>query len=356
MSNLPVFAVIMAGGQGTRLWPLSRVARPKQFLALTESGRTLLQEAARRAVTITGSIQNVLIATQANQVELVKAQLPELPAANLLIEPVGRNTAPCLALAAYHIRQRAPEAVMSVLPVDHLFEDEAPWFAAIRMEIAAAAESDALVTIGLTPASPSSNFGYLHLGDSALNGRTQRVIEFIEKPARDRAEKFLASGEYLWNTGTFAWKVSVFWRELEKHLPQVVKDLQALGYPLSFAHLEMVYAAFPNISVDYAIMEKAAHVLAVRGAFKRIDVGSLANLTEIWPADENDNAVRGDVQTRDSRGNIVYTDEGIVGLIGVENLVVVRAGDVVLVCPRERVSEIKELVAQIKASGAERYL
>ncbi len=359
MSERLVFAVIMAGGQGVRLWPLSRASRPKQFLALTSSGRTLLQDAVRRATELTGSIQNVLVTAQSGQADLVREQLPDLPPENLLLEPVGRNTAPCLALAAFHLRSRAPDAVMAVLPVDHVFVDEQPWFDAARAAVDYAGANGMLVTIGLTPQSPSSSFGYLHLGQALEERRTcpvHRVLEFIEKPDRARAEAFLASGEYLWNTGTFAWRVSTFWQAVATHLPQVASALERWGASPAPDALASIYPAFENISVDYAIMEKSDNVAAVRGAFQRIDVGSLGNLSELWPGDAQSNAVLGEVLADDSRENIIYTDEGLVGLLGVQGLVVVRAGDVVLVCPRERAGEVRGLLEQLRRSGKERYL
>jgi len=359
MRERPVFAVIMAGGQGVRLWPLSRASRPKQFLALTSSGRTLLQDAVRRATELTGSIHNVLVTAQSGQASLVREQLPGLPPENLLLEPVGRNTAPCLALAAFHLRSRAPDAVMAILPVDHAFVDEQPWFDAVHAAVDYAGANPLLVTIGLTPQSPLSSFGYLHLGQPLEERCTcaiHQVQEFIEKPDRARAETFLASGEYLWNTGTFAWQVSTFWRAVETHLPHVASALEGLGAPPVPGALESIYPAFENISVDYAIMEKSANVAAVRGAFQRIDVGSLGNLSELWPGDAQGNAALGEVMVGDSQENIVYTDEGLVGLLGVQGLVVVRAGDVVLVCSRERVGEVRGLVEQLRRSGKERYL
>jgi mannose-1-phosphate guanylyltransferase len=248
---------------------------------------------------------------------------------------------------------------MAVLPVDHVFVDEQPWFDAVRAAVAYAGESGRLVTIGLTPQSPSSSFGYLHLGqplDERRNCPIHRVQEFIEKPDRARAEAFLASGEYLWNTGTFAWLVSTFWQAVETHLPQVASALNEWGASFAPDILESIYPAFENISVDYAIMEKSANVAAVRGAFQRIDVGSLGNLSELWPGDSQGNAVLGEALASDSQDNIIYTDEGLVGLLGVQGLVVVRAGDVVLVCPRERAGEIRGLVEQLQRSGKERYL
>ncbi|MBM3151262.1 MAG: hypothetical protein FJZ96_03515 [Chloroflexi bacterium] len=355
MSNNHIFAVVLSGGQGVRLWPLSRAARPKQFLAVSANGQTLLQEAVRRAIQLTGSIDTVLVATGSAQAPLVREQLQGLPPENLLAEPVGRNTAPSLALATYVLRQRQPDAVMVILPVDHIFHDEAPWFEAMKTAISIAAGSDMLIAVGVPADHPSTSYGYLHLAGAVEGLPARQVNEFVEKPDRERAEAFCASGEYLWNTGTYAWRVPVFWQAIESHLPQVAETLRTLRHPVSPDSLDSMYGMFPSISVDYAILEKAPNVAAVCGTFERIDIGSLDNLAEIWPADSGGNAARGDLLAYRSHGNLVYTDDGLVSLVGVDGLAVVRAGEVVLVCPRERLAEVRELLSQMREKGFERY-
>ncbi|MEJ2304920.1 MAG: sugar phosphate nucleotidyltransferase [Anaerolineales bacterium] len=352
----PVFAVILAGGAGTRLWPLSRMAFPKQFLALGESGHTLLQGAFRRAKMLVGTPDNVLVVGQKRHVALLKQQLPSLPTENIVLEPIGRNTAACIGLAAQALRQRGSEGVMAILPADHLFEDEVPWLEAVRMAISFAGETDRLVAIGIPPEEPSSSYGYLHLGE-VLGRETAPLVygvkRFIEKPHRDLAGKFYASDEYLWNTGTFAWRITVFLRSLEQHMPELYQGLLAIAE--NPERLEQIYSSFESASVDYGVMEKSSHLAAVRGSFQRIDVGSLPTLSKIWPRDSHGNALVGALADVDSQNNIIYSDAGLVGLIGVEDMVVIRQGEVILVCPKERAQEVKELVAALGEQGLDRY-
>ena len=354
--NPTVFAVIMAGGKGKRLWPLSREAFPKQFLTLQLDGGSLLQQAVRRAAEIVGGHENVLVVSQAQHANLVAQQLPDLPQQNVLLEPQGRNTAACIGLAALEIRRRAPQAVMAVFPADHLFEDERPWKQAVRAAIAAAGQTGHLVAIGIRPSRASTSYGYLRLG--AMLGeqaglKVYEVREYAEKPDAAHAARYVESSEYLWNTGTFAWRVTALQEALEKHLPELASGLEQIAaHP---ARLNQVYARLPDISIDYGIMEKAARVAVVRGNFTRLDVGSLARLAELWPDDDHGNAAMGAVLEKDSHNNLVYCDEGLVCLIGVQDLVIVRQGDVLLVCPKERAGEVKQVVESLEAAGMGRF-
>lgn len=354
--NLPIFAVIMAGGQGKRLWPLSREAFPKQFLTLQLQAGSLLQQAVRRAAEIVGTLEHVLVVSQAQHIRLVAQQLPNLPQQNVLLEPMGRNTAACLGLAALEIRRRATQAVMAVFPADHLFEDERPWKQAVRAAIAAAGQTGRLIAIGIPPSRASTSYGYLRLGEEL--GKQQglkvyEVREYAEKPDAARAARYLESGEYLWNTGTFAWRVTALQGALEKHLPELASGMEQIASDPN--QLEQVYSQLPDISIDYGVMEKASQVAAVRGDFKRIDVGGLTGLAELWPEDDNGNAAMGAVLEKDSQDNLVYSDEGLVCLIGVQNLVIVRQGDVLLVCPKAHAGEVKQVVEGLEAAGMERF-
>jgi mannose-1-phosphate guanylyltransferase len=356
----PVIAVLIAGGQGTRLWPLSRRSLPKQFLDLRDEGQTLLQAAARRAEKVAGGPENVLVMAQAEQAGLVKAQLPDLPEENLILEPVGRSTAASAGLAAMHIQDRAPQAVMAVLPTDHVFPDEQAWLEAMRTAILFAGQSERLVTIGVPITSASSNYGYLHLGDilspgevSTCNCPVYEVREFIEKPTLEHAQAYMESGEYLWNTGAFAWQVSVFQKALQRHLPHLHAGLQEIARDPG--QLAKLYSEFDDLSVDYGVLEKSHDVAVVRGNFKRIDLGALTSLAEIWLDDEQGNANHGLVLARDSRGNIISADQGLVGLVGVENMIVIRQADVLFICPKDRAGEVKELVAALARNGLEVY-
>ena len=358
-SKRTVFAVILAGGQGTRLWPISRRSRPKQFLDLTGSGRSMLQETVRRAIVLTGSIEQVLVITGMEQEGWVRKQLPDLPQGNILLEPLGRNTAPGLGLAAIHLSSLpgiTRDTVMLSLPVDHMFKDEEPWFQALRTAIQTAAREDALVAVGIKPVFPAIAYGYQQLGgqvDTNSSLQVHRVLKFMEKPSLEVAREFLKSDQYLWNTGTYAWKVPVFLAALKTHAPELFKGLKSLGNPPDRKKLEEVYPMLENISIDHAVMEKAANVLTVRSNFERVDIGSLDSLAEIWDQDENGNTGFGDYISLESKDNIVYNDEGLVTLLGINDLVVIRTAGVILVCPRDRIQEVKTLVGKLPGKGLE---
>jgi mannose-1-phosphate guanylyltransferase len=353
---IPLNVLVLAGGQGIRLWPLSRKDNPKQFLPLASESCSLLQDTLRRALQITGDIQQVLVSTQAAYVDLVKQQLPHLPESNILPEPAPRNTAAAIGLAAMQVQQRQPHAIMLVLPADHLYRQETAWFEAIQEAINVATQSQYLVTIGIPPSEPSSKYGYLHIG-SALSCTGLRpcyhVIKYIEKPAPEIAQTFIQSKDYLWNTGTFAWKVSVFLEAMQHAQPGTYATLEQMTHDPSL--LADIYPTIENISVDYAVMEKSSNVVVVEGAFERIDVGSLASLAQIWQTDPQDNAIQGNLVQHDSHDNIVFCDDGVVGLLGVDDMVVIRHRDVLLVCPKQRAGEIKILIQQLIDKGLGKY-
>ena len=355
-NSRPTYAVLLAGGQGRRLWPLSRRAHPKQFLAFKSGEPSLLQGAVRRAVQVSGSLERVLVLVQAEHAAMASQQLPDLPPENLIVEPVGRSTAASIGLAAITLEKRFPGTLMAVLPSDHLFIDERPWLAALRAALAFAAKYDRLVTLGIAPRDSSSNYGYLHMGPELahLEGcRTYEVKSFIEKPDPSLARLLFESREYLWNTGTFIWQTGVFLSAVEQHMPALFAGLQRIAADPE--NLAAVYPNFQDISVDYGIMEKAAGVVVVRGEFERIDVGSLSTLAILLESDPQGNASEGLLVAKDSRDNIVFSDEGLVGLIGVDDMIIVRRGDVVLVCPKERAREVKDLVAALAEKGLDRF-
>jgi mannose-1-phosphate guanylyltransferase len=355
-SNRPIYTVLLAGGQGTRLWPLSRRAHPKQFLAFKRGEPTLLQGAARHAVQISGAWERVLVLVQEEHAGIARAQLPELPAENLIVEPVGRSTAASIGLAAITLEKRLPGTLMAVLPSDHLFSDERPWLAALHAALGFAARHERLVTLGIQPQDPSSNYGYLHLGQELAHLQGCRVYDvqaFVEKPEPALARAFCESGEYLWNTGTFVWQTSVFLAAVEQHMPGLFAGLQRIA--ADPGALAAVYPALEDISVDYGIMENAAGVAVVRGDFERIDVGNLSTLASLLERDAQGNAIEGLLVEKDSHTNMIYSDEGLVGLIGVQDMIVVRKGDVVLVCPKERAWEVKNLVAALAEKNLDKF-
>ena len=338
------------------MWPLSRRAHPKQFLAFKSGEPTLLQEAVRRAIEVSGSLEHVLVLVQEEHAGIAHQQIPYLPPENLIVEPVGRSTAASIGLAAITLEKRSPGALMAVLPSDHLFINERPWLAALRAALAFAAGHDRLVTLGIVPQIPSSSYGYLHMGQELAHQEDCRIYEvksFIEKPDPVLARTLCESGEYLWNTGTFVWQTCIFLAAVEQQMPALFAGLQRIA--ASPKSLAAIYPTFRGISVDYGIMEKATGVVVVRGDFERMDVGSLSTLSSLLESDPQGNAVEGLLVAKDSRDNIIYSDEGLVGLIGVEDMIVVRRGDVVLVCPKERAREVKDLVAALADKGLDRF-
>ena len=356
ISIKPVYAAILAGGHGTRLWPLSRRSHPKQFLALQKDGQTSLQNAYRRASLVAGSRERVLLLAQTDHANLVREQIPGLPEFNLILEPAGKNTAASIGLAAFHLMTIDPEAVMVILPADHLFVDETAWFEAMQVAVNFASQENRLVTIGIPPTSPSSNYGYLQLGEKLFQHDQCPVFDvsrFVEKPARALAQQYVKSSKYLWNTGTFAWSVVEFLNALKTCLPALYAGLERIT--ANIGSLNIIYPTLEEVSVDYGVLEKSSQVAVVRGNFQRIDVGALPTLAQIWPADPQGNSISGDVIIREGQDNIVFTDEGLVGLIGMQDMIVIRQGNVVLVCPKERAHEVKELVAALDQKGLERY-
>lgn len=357
---MDIYAVILAGGLGTRLWPLSRRMYPKQFLALSTDGHTLIQDVVYRAKAITGSYEQVLLVTQAPQRELVSNQLPEVPPENCLIEPVGKNTAAAIGLAAIHIQERSSNAVMLVLPADHIYTDTDDWQYAIQTALQVAESTDNLVIIGIQPVFPATNYGYIKLGQQ-IPLRSQlpvfQVEKFFEKPDQEQARFYHESKGYLWNTGTFAWKTSIILENIRTFLPDLFEKLMYMKENLaSQEHLVSIYPSLTNISIDFAILEKASQRAVVQADFQRIDVGSLAELGKIWQKDKSGNAGIGLVLTRDSHDNIYYSDDGLVGLIGVKDLIIIKHGDVVLICPQARAAEVKELVVELTTRKLDKFL
>ena len=356
------FAVVMAGGSGTRFWPASRAARPKQFLRLgRSSGETLLQATVRRASHAVG-IEHVLVVTSERHAASTAEQIPDLPRANLLLEPVGRNTAPCIAWASAHVRRRDPDAVICALPADPHIGDEAE-FARTLDRAFAAAERDAIATIGVQPTRPETGYGYLELDARAIPGSAaQRVSAFVEKPTAERALSYVAGGRHLWNCGMFFFPASLILREIARHLPALGEFVEgcdeaaAAGQEPEFVAER--YAALPSISIDYGVMEKAQDIVVVPAAFGWDDVGSWAAAFELADKDEQGNAVlAGDLLAIDAGGSLASARDGkLVVLLGVNDLVVVDTDDALLVLPRARAQDVAKVVAALKATGRDRHL
>ena len=358
------FAVILGGGAGTRLWPSSRRARPKQLLSLG-GPESLLAAAVRRGRDIVG-VENTLIVTAADQANAVRAAIPDLPRANIVAEPVPRNTAAAVGLGAVTAQRRAgPDAVIAVLPADPYIADEATFERLVRLAIAEA--SDTIVTIGVRPTHAETGFGYIRLGPKLPRSGPDAVHEvggFFEKPDRATAERYVASGEYLWNSGMFFLTARRMLDETRRHLPGLGALLDAaVAAKDPVPGIAAGYAGVPSISIDVGIMEKASGLRVVPGAFGWNDVGSWAALPALRAPDARGNVVIGAASLIDGDGNIVVSDAGDTGgaapyvaVLGVSDLVVVATRDAVLVIPKDRAQDVRLLVEAAKKSGRDDLL
>ncbi len=347
-----MYALIMAGGSGTRLWPHSRSSKPKQFLRLNGE-RTMLQETVARILPLIPH-DRIYVVTGAVYAELVREQLPELPAKNLLIEPSGKGTAPAIGLGALHIRRRDPKAMMAVLSADHGIEQQELF----RQQLVVGgimAEQGYLVTLGIKPSVPATGYGYIEGGELRYSGEGQqvfRVKRFVEKPSLERAESYVASGTFFWNAGMFVWGAERILDELARYEPTLAQGLTVINSHLGAYNehsvLEDVWPSMPNIAIDVAVMERTDRAVVIPSDIGWSDVGDWAALAEILPQDGAGNAVLGKSVSIDTRNTLIYGNGRLVATIGVEDLVIVDTHDVLLICPRERAQDVKAMVAEIR--------
>jgi mannose-1-phosphate guanylyltransferase len=355
MAKPEAFAMILAGGGGTRLWPASRRTRPKQLLTLG-GNESLLAATFRRASAVVG-IERTLIVTAADQAQAIREALPALPTANLVVEPAPRNTAPAVGLGAVEVARRAGrDAVIAVMPSDAFIGDEARYGQVLRTALDNA--SHAIVTVGITPGRPETGYGYLQRG-ARVTEQVFEVARFVEKPNLETARQYLASGDYLWNSGMFFFSAGRLLDEARRHLPDtaaLLDDLLTAADPHDLCQAR--YPRVPSVSIDYGIMEKAAGIRVIPGDFGWSDVGSWAALTDIRKADEAGNVVSGDSLVKLSRGSVVLAEEGapLVGVVGVDDLVVVATRDAVLVVPKSRAQDVRSIVDELSAQGRRELL
>ena len=341
------FAVLMAGGSGKRFWPLSRRRRPKQVLEIADE-RPMIRATVDRLGDLVPP-DNVLVVTGGDQLAALKEALPDVPAGNFLLEPVPRNTAPCIGFAAVTALGRDPDALLLCLPADHVIEPEEAFRETCRRALARADSARTLLTFGIKPDRPTTGFGYIKKGAETTDG-VHRVSGFREKPDRATAERYLAEGDYRWNSGMFAWRADVFMGEVRRHLPDLHEGLTRIADEP--ASLVEVFPGMPSISVDYGVMEKTDLSEVVAADFGWNDVGSLESLAALTPADGSGNHARCDLLAIDSHGLIaVAPTDHLVAALGVEDLVIVVTEEATLVCPRDRVEEVKDLVVRLRPAG-----
>ncbi|QOJ14080.1 MAG: mannose-1-phosphate guanylyltransferase [Planctomycetia bacterium] len=352
-------AVIMAGGAGTRLWPLSRRQRPKQFMRLFE-GASLLQLARRRLERCFDPAQTWVI-TSAAYVDLVAAELPDIPRKNLIGEPMGRDTANAVGLAAALIAERDPDATMAVFTADHILTPQDAFESALRSGLSAAeAHPTSLVTFGVTPTAAHTGYGYVRMGPPVSPG-VRRCAGFREKPTLEVAQQYLASGEYLWNSGMFAWRVSAILAELAAHLPENSATLRDIARRWDTINgtdaLAAAFGGLRKISVDFGVMERAADVLIVEMSCHWLDVGSWGAIASQHAPDSDGNVCIGASGLSVAGGdNILVSESGhLIATLGVSGLIVVQSADATLICRREDEQLIRELTAESGKRFGDRY-
>jgi mannose-1-phosphate guanylyltransferase len=351
---MKLFPVIMAGGSGTRFWPLSRKKRPKQFLPLT-SDRPLITETAERLAGLARR-QELFVVCGKLHAAAVRRAVKGLKPQQILVEPAARNTAPAIGLAALHVARRDPKGILLVLPSDHHVEKPEAFREALRVA-ATRAQGGALVTLGIQPTRPETGYGYLKVGEPTSGG-ARKVAAFVEKPDATTAAQYIASGEYLWNGGIFIFRADRILEELRRHLPPLGEGLEeiraSLGKTAAARTLARVFPKLPSISVDYGVMERAAQIEVVPGDFGWSDVGSFAALPDVRPQDGQGNVVSGaGVVLVDCERCVVVAQDRPLALVGLRDMVAVDSGDAVLVVPKQRNQDVRDIVA---ALGKDRRL
>lgn len=356
------FVIILAGGSGTRLWPRSRKQMPKQLLDIVAKN-TMLQETFLRLTPLVPA-ERIFIVTNDTYAPIVREQLPQLPTGNIISEPWGHNTAPCIGLAACYLRHLDPEGIMISVHADHLIKDEEQYRRGLLAAVEAA-EEGYLTTLGVQPTSPHPGLGYIRRGrllKRAHGCEIYEIAKFIEKPGERRAERFLATGEYYWNIGNFAWRLPVILGEFERLMPRLYKQLMAIdaaiGTPEERAVLERVWQEVADEAIDTGIMERAERVAVVPVDIGWSDIGSWATLADILPADSENNVVVGGEHIGvDTTGSLLYgTSHRLIATVGLRDMIIVDTDDVVLVCPKDRAQDVKDLVAKLRITSKEEYL
>lgn len=352
-------ALIMAGGRGERFWPKSRKNLPKQFLSLTDDGKTMIQLTVERILPLV-KLEDIFIATNKAYRELVLEQIPGLPEENILCEPIGRNTAPCIGLGAIHIAQKYDDAIMFVLPSDHLIKFTNMFLKTLETGADVAENNTNLVTIGITPDYPETGYGYIKFDPRITEGQAYAVERFVEKPSLEVAKEYLSTEEYLWNSGMFIWKVSSILKNMQKFMPDTYESLikikEAIGTPQQDSILEKEFYNMQSQSIDYGIMEKADNIYILPGTFGWDDVGSWLAVERIKKTNEFGNAVAGNIITVNTHNCIIQGDKKLIAIVGMEDTIVVDTKDATLICAKDSAGDIKKVTENLKICNRNEYI
>lgn len=349
--NKNLFVVLMAGGVGVRFWPYSRNSKPKQFLDVLGTGRTLLQSTLDRFTPLC-PVENIFVVTHEEHAALVRQQLPQLSDDQILAEPMRKNTAPCIAYASYKINQINPDAVIVVSPADHIILKEQEFQDIIKKAVDQAKAQDKLITLGITPTRPETGYGYIQYHTE--KSFAKKVKTFTEKPELSLAKKFLESGDFVWNSGIFIWGAQAVIKAFQAHVPEMAEVFDEIKTRLGTREekdsILAAYAQCKSISIDYAIMEKAQNVYVCLGNFSWSDLGSWASIHEISPKDSNNNAIDANAMTYDTRNCIIKgSGDKLIVAQGLNGYLVGEFGNVIIVCEKDKEEQFRRFVNDLKS-------
>ena len=359
-----VYAIIMAGGVGSRFWPRSRERSPKQLLEIAGE-KTMIHNTVER---LDGFIapKNIFVVTNKLQKSAIAKQLPTITAENIIVEPIGRNTAPCIGLAAMFVHRLDPDGVMVVLPADHIISDEKEFLRVLDVGVNVAYEDSSLVTIGIQPTHPETGYGYIQIveEEKSKNGGLPegvfKVKTFAEKPNLPTAQRFVESGDFFWNSGMFIWRADVIFNEIKRSLPELHDHLMniepTLGTSLYEQSLEHAYGLIRGISIDYGVMEKTERVYVIRGNFGWNDVGSWDEVYRLATKDEQGNHLHGKIISFDSKNSYIHTTDKLVATVGIDDLIIINTQDAILICKRGASQDVKEIVDHLRRKQMNEYL
>ncbi|WP_295655430.1 mannose-1-phosphate guanylyltransferase [uncultured Mucilaginibacter sp.] len=356
------YAIIMAGGIGSRFWPISRTSHPKQFIDILGTGKTLIQQTYERLLKICPK-ENIFVVTNEIYTDLVKTQIPDMADGQILTEPVMRNTAPCIAYGCFKIESLNPNAAIVIAPSDHLILDEAAFVATIEKSLTAATQHSCLVTLGIKPSRPDTGYGYIQYTDKILNNEFHKVKTFTEKPTLEIAKTFIQSGDFLWNAGIFVWSVKAILASFKKYLPEI-NDIFDEAKPVyntdkEKGYIHNAYQQCTNISIDYGIMEKADNVYVIPSEFGWSDLGTWASIYQLAEKDDAGNALipSDKIITYDSSNNMVSVPEGKLVIIkGLHDFIVVESNNTLMISPRSEEQGVKQIVADVKQKHGTKFI
>ncbi len=353
-----LYAVIMAGGIGSRFWPRSKKKTPKQLLNIF-GNHTMIQETVERLHGIVPE-ENIFVITNKVQRDEIIRQLPDVPEENIIEEPFGRNTAPCVGLASVIVKAKCSDAVTLILPADHIIKDIEDYHKTLKEAAEFAYKSKGLVTIGIKPTRPETGYGYIQMEEKEIANNVHKVYTFAEKPNYATAVRFLESGDFYWNSGMFIWHVDAILNEIEKYMPDLNEGLNELipsiNTPDFYTTLANVYGKLRNISIDYGIMEKSQNVYLIKGEFSWSDVGSWEEVYQLTEKDENGNSLVGNIFTEMTVDSYVYSPDKFTSVIGVDNLIIINTDNALLVCRRDKSQDVKKIVDHLKINKLTEYL